>query len=423
MKKNKLLLSIVLFLAVVFVPNRGALAQGETPHIFDTTLPVDPDVKAAVDVWLASSAPLPLPYWAITYVGDNTTGGIFVSLVALNLSDPDAIWHITDSETVAWMGSVIVNADASVYLYSDGGQGEQSSAIKFARPSIEAGGGSNIRFPWEAGATMMYGPSGVHAAGGGGAYAAGFSAVDFLGGDDLGSGVATNKAYAVATGSVDYVCADDTSTLVRTENTTTNDYYIYAHLLANANLTEGHAFSQGALIGSLKYGSFDDNCGYAAQTAKHYHLHFGFKPANNAFRMEGCILSLVTSKWTCGTETISTGQFLKGGGGGESNTGDDAGISSTQPSFWDYILSGTVSIWDKLVVQNLPPHKTLEYTYVIYNTVKLMVRIGRVMVYSNINLGHLMAVLLIGINIRLILGTAELAVFIAKVWKTLIPYQ
>ncbi len=410
---------LILLTLLCVIPFNSASAQDITPYVIDTTRAVNGDVLADVDAWLATSAPLPLPFWVITYVqvrGADT----FVSLAAVDIATPTDPWHITDDNIVAWMGSVFIHADHSVELYSDGGQ-SQASAAHFAMPSFAPGGGSAYSFPWQSGGTLMYGPKGIHDAGGGGVYAAGMSAVDFVGGDDMGSGVASNRVYAVSTGTVDYVCADDTTTLVRTANAATNDYFVYAHLLTNDNLVDDHIFNKGALIGSVKYGSFDDSCGYAEQTDKHYHLHFGFKPANGAFRLENCILQMSTEKWTCGTQTISTGQFLKGGGGVSSGAGNDTGMSVEQPSFWDYVVTGAVSLWDRTVVQAMPTHKAIQYTYVIYSTIKLVVRIARVMIYSNLNLGWFFSIVFLGFGIKVAFGIAEFIVFLFKAWKSLVP--
>jgi len=128
-----------------------------------------------------------------------------------------------------------------------------------------------------------------------------------------------------------------------------------------------------------------------------------------------------TKKWTCGTDVISTGGFLRGGGGGASATGDDAGVSAEQPSFWDYAISGAVTIWHRTVIAALPSHSTIQYTYVVYSTIKIVLRIARVMVYSNINLGHFMAVFYLAFIAKTILSIAEFIVFLFKAWKSLIP--
>lgn len=412
---KQITLFILLALALS-LPSMGVVHAQEAAYVIDTTIPVEPALRSDIDAWLAGNAPIPLPYWAITYVAPKGLD-TFVSLTALDLATADEAWHATDSNQAVWMGSVIVHEDGSVEMYATD-VGAQASALKLAMPDL-TGGGSAYNFPWSAGGTMMYGPRGVHDAGGG-SYADGMYAVDFVGGDDMGSGVANNNVYAVALGTVDYVCADDTTTLVRTHNAVTDDYFIYAHLLDNVNLAMDHAFSRGALIGATKYGTFDDSCGYADQTAKHYHLHFGFEFGSGYFRLENCILSQTTEKWTCGTQTVSMGQFLKGGGG-LGHPADDTGMNVDQPSFWDYVVTGAVSLWDKTIIQNMPTHKTMQYTYVIYSTVKLMLKLARVMVYSNLNLGHLFAVMVVAIGIKIAFGIAEFIVFLFKAWKSLVP--
>jgi len=414
------------FVLCVLVPFSTAIAQEVTPSIVDTTIPVSEGIRTAVNAWLETSAPAPLPYWAITYVGEENeeTGDIFVSVVALAVADHNVQWRITDNSVVTWMGSVIVHADQTVEVYSDGGYAEDQARKvggKLATPLLDGGGG-NVRFPWDSGTSMMYGTRGVHAAGGGADYAVGFSAVDFLGGNDLGSGVASDRVYAVATGEVDYVCQDPVTTLIRTENTETNDYYIYAHLLENLHLTEGYTFYQGDYIGSLKHGTFDDNCGWAEQTAQHYHLHFGFKFSGGYFAMEGCVLSLSSQKWTCGTKTITTGQFIMNGWGMDPNaSGDDANAYSQQTNFWDYMLLGASEMWDQFIIQNMPDHTANQFLYALYNGISVSVRVARVMVYSNINLGHLVAAVIFGLGIKAVLGLAEFVMFLFKAWKSLIP--
>jgi hypothetical protein len=69
----------------------------------------------------------------------------------------------------------------------------------------------------------------------------------------------------------------------------------------------------------------------------------------------------------------------------------------------------------------MPTHKAIQYTYVIYSTVKLMIKIARVMVYSNINLGYLFAVVVIGMGVKILFGLAEFIVFLFKAWKSLVP--
>lgn len=429
------LVAVLLFAALM--PVTGAQAEGETPYVFDTTMPVDAEIVDDVNSWLAENAPAPFPYWAITYAGEtDELGDTFVSLVAVDTDNPNEKWYLSDRHVenepgeedhtvIAWMGSVVVHADHSVSVFSDGGysdEAQSNNALKLALPVFfpeKDGGGPNVRFPWQFGKSMMYGVRAVHAAGGGGAYATGFEAVDFLGGDDMGAGVATNRVLAAATGEVDYVCQDSSTVTIRTE-TPTGEFYIYAHLLDNSSLIEGYTFYQGDTIGFLRYGTFDNTCGYANQQADHYHLHFGFKPASGSFQMQNCILSISTEKWTCGTEIVSPGNMLKNLGS-TLTEGDDASAYSNQMSFFDYLLMGGSQLVQTLLIDHLPDHESNAFLYAIYNAVNVSVRIARVMVYQNISLSWFMAALTFSLGVKGVFIIAELVAFGLKAFKSLIP--
>src|SRR6188768_1540260 len=95
--KSIYLFILAILMAVSITPFSAVAAEGETPYIVHTTIPVDAGLKADVDAWLASSAPVPFPYWAITYVGDvDELGDTFVSLVAVDLASPTDDWHVYD---------------------------------------------------------------------------------------------------------------------------------------------------------------------------------------------------------------------------------------------------------------------------------------------------------------------------------------
>jgi hypothetical protein len=427
MKKITMILALVLSICFTASFTHGAKAQTEAPQIVDTTMSVDANIRAAVEAWLGTNAPVPLPYWAITSVSPQYDGEI-VSIVALNIETPGEEWHFIDTNDIAYMGSVFVDSALNVIKHSRDPETDVSlSIMKLALPVLQpvegAGGGSNVSFPWKSGGAMMYGPNGVHVFGDSGGAGVGFGAVDFVGGDDWGSGIAPANAYAVFDGVIDYVCQGSEAVTVRTHDAATNSYYIYGHLIDNANLVEGTSFRKGNLLGALKYGSYSDDCGQTKQTDRHYHLHFGFiplAPATSGFRMENCILNIGNSKWNCGTKTISPGEFLVGGGG-VSGGDDGTGMAIAQPSFWDYVVVGAVDIWNRTVVDNMPDHTTIEYTYVIYSSAKLAIRMARVLVHSNVNLGPLITVFLLGMSFKLLFGIAEFIVFLFKAWKSLVP--
>lgn len=391
---------------------KPAHASASPASVVDVTVDVAPAIRSAVDAWLAVRPPVSLPFYAITYV--NPRGAdTFVSLAALNIAKPTDTWHVTDS-TVAWIGSVLVRADGSVRPLWQPVKPDIGLIKVLSMPKL-AGGGSDVRFPFDTGKKMMYGEAGVHAAGGGGSYAVGFDAVDFLGGSDLGSGVASSNVWAAYDGVVDYVCEDAVTTLVRVTDETSGHSFIYAHLLDNANLVEAHEFNRGDKIGTLKYGTFDDDCGWAEQTDIHYHLHFGFEMEGNSFRLENCVLSGSSEDWACGSDTVVPGEYLL------SNGTPGTGETTTNPSFWDMAITGFMQFWTTAIIENLPTHKTMEYTYVLYNAVKLVFKIAWVMVYSNINLGHLMTVLFIALAFKFLVGIAELVAFLFKAYNELFP--
>lgn len=411
---------IVAAFALVFVAP-SVQAQAEAPIVVKATKPIDAEIRSAVEAWLGSEhAPVYSPYWAITYhKTDNNKAETLVSIAALDIEDPSEQWQIT--EDAFWLGTVKVNHyDLSVEMHSKPETVDQAGGLfKLSAPALPAaGGGSYISFPWYAGASMMYGPRGVHAAGGG-SYSDGFVAVDLVGGDNMGSGVAPPQVFAALGGVVDYIC-ESTTVVVRTYNSTTNDYLIYAHMLPNAGLEMDAAFSQGQMMGTLKYGNFIDDCGWAEQAPLHYHLHFGFQPANNAMRIENCILNISNQVWQCGTRPVSTGQFLVGGGGAHSG-GDSGGGMIRQPGFFDYILSGAISIFDRLVIRNLPEHANLQMLQILYVSAKLAIRVAFVLVHANINLKYLIVCIMIGVIIRVNMAAAELTVMVFKTWNTILP--
>lgn len=395
--------------------------------------PMSSDVRAALESWLASSAPMAAPYYAETYIEPSGTDH-YVSLAALNIAAEDEEWHLTEEDgapgKVLWIGSVRVTIAGIVEpLFEPVASGGHAVAIP-----RQAGGGSYVLFPFDAGTFVIFGPRGVHGSGDFGT--SGMLAVDLVSGDDYGGSAASDAVYASDGGSIDYVCDDGTSVAVRTYSATTGDYFIYAHLLDNANLTMSHAFEQAELIGTLKHGSFDDDCGWAEQKSNHWHNHWMFVPASGAFRAEDCILTVSTQKWTCGTKTVGVGGQLYGGGGsssyGTSGDGaDDPGTSSPggtgsanrETSFFDYFLIGMASIWDRTMLLALPEHSTslISFFSILINAVRLALRIAYVVVHFNINLYPLMYMLIFALTIKAFFGVIWLIAAILRAWKALVP--
>jgi hypothetical protein len=249
-------------------------------------------------------------------------------------------------------------------------------------------------------------------------------AVDLVSGDDLGGSAASSAVYASDAGTVDYVCDDGTSVAIRTHNTSTGDYFIYAHLLDNENLTMSHPFTQSEFLGSLKYGTFDDSCGWAEQASNHFHVHWMFTPASGAFQAENCILTVSSAKWTCGTETVGVGGKLYGGGGAGGNGTDDPGTgtsgSNREKSFWDYVLIGFVSIFDRGALKLMPEHNSPTALILgLMNMVRVFFRLVWTLTKFNINLGPVMALLFIVIASRLMFGIVWLVFAILRTIKSI----
>lgn len=424
MRKLAFTLTIVVLLALVAVP---ACAQGNTPHVLRSTRPISEQLRGSLDAWLATDAPYDTQYYIVTYVEDSGTN-TYVSLVAVALATPDEEFSFEDGSKVLWMGTVIVADDGTVTLKAT----PQTSTMQIVHRAMiraAAGGGSYVAFPFASGTTALYGSRGVHPAGYG---TSGMNAVDLVGGDAMGASVMGPKVYASDTGTVDYVCDDGTSVAIRTYNSTTGDYFIYAHMLDNASLAMDQEFTRGQYIGALKYGSFNPsgtNCGWASQGDNQYHVHWAFVPSGGIYQVGACTLTISTQKWNCGGKVTAVGGYLTGGGGynsagtagGNASGRSGAGETVTDPTFFDYVLTGILNIADRGILKLLPSHNAFEYTYLLFNTVQVVMKIVWVLVASNINLGPLAAVLLLGIGIRLIFGVAWLGAFILKAWKSLVP--
>jgi hypothetical protein len=406
--KRHILLAILLFLLLAY-SSGPASAQVIPGRIVDTTYPLDTAVRDALDDWLAVSPPAPVQYYAVTY---SRVDGMdtLVSLVGLDIADPDDPWTL-EGEQAVWIGSVRVRYNGEIVpLY----QPEQVNAFKvLARTIRAAGGGSYVRFPWQAGKGVMYGPRGVHAAGYG---TSGMVAVDLVGGSSIGSNIAGPGVYASDAGTVDYVCEDGTSVAIRTHNSSTGDYFIYAHLQDNANLELDHEFSAGASIGTLRYGSFDDSCGWADQQSTNYHLHWGIVPSGGTYQAEGCILS--DGKWHCGSNTVSPTQILY-----HTNAigADDPG-GSLEVTFFDQLLLGLIQIFDRGVVKLLPEHDSPTLLIrLLANGIILTFRVAFVLLKGNFNLGPLMAMLAFAIGYKLIFGTVWIVLVVLRAIKSLVP--
>lgn len=395
-----------------------AAAQGEAPYIIRSTRPMSGDDRATLDAWLAVSPPSDAFYYIVTY-WQPMGAEVLVSMAGVNLDTPESEWTLEDPSV--WLGSVIIKTDRSVELYNPAPVASKTGGLMRGR--LAAGGGPGVMFPFQLSA--MYGPRGVHGAGDYGTE--GMLFVDFVGGDDMGASSMPPKVIASATGTIDYVCDDGTTVAVRTHNNTTGDYFLYAHLIDNANLNVGHTFQIGENVGGLKYGSFDETCGWAEQHSNHYHVHWGFVPAAGKFQVGSCVLTVSTQVWQCGSKNVRTGQFLVGGGGysGSGETGGTSGAGAqvvSDPTFWDYILGGLISFLDVVFVKVLPEHGSSQIIYVFYNTIEMMFRLVRVLAYGSISVYPLVYALSIVLVINLTFYTVRIALYILRALKELAPF-
>lgn len=394
----------------------AARAQAPDPQLIPGTVPLATDVMISLQGYLQTYPPSPAPFYAPTY-SQPEGASTLVSLVGLNIQSADDPWVIEAKDdapsNVVWIGTVRIFPD---------GSGQMFSAVmrRAAIPHLAAltlpeilpapGGGPEIHLPWQTGASMMYGPRLIHGSGDYGT--TGMNAVDWVGGTGMGTNVAPDLVYASQTGTVDYVCTDDTQKAIRTYNASTDDYFVYAHLKSNSNLVLDHVFSQGAGIGSLVHGTFDDSCGWAEQAATVYHVHWMFEPAGGAYAVAGCTLRFADKKWHCGDEVIGAGGWVTNtatGGGAD----DPAAVST--PSIWDNIIGafGQVLSW---VIAKFPAHaSTSQFLNIFVNTCILVFRLLWLLVRPSLNLVFFVSVLLALFAENLLFGIIWLIFWIIRV--------
>jgi hypothetical protein len=412
---------LMLLIFVVAFP-LSAQAQGTAPYVLRSMKPISAELRGYINDWLSVSPPSDAQYYIVTYF-KNKGSVTLVSLAGVNLATPESPWSLEDGGAV-WLGSISVDnttGQVSPFL-----EPQAHGAAHLAAPSLAAGGGSYVSFPFAAGTAAQYGPKGVHGSGDYGT--SGMVAVDLVGGDNMGASSMPPAVYASDAGTVDYVCDDGVNVAVRTHNSSTGDYFLYAHMLNNSNLETGHDFGQGEFIGALKYGTFGTpgtGCGYADQGATQYHVHWMFVPASGKFQAEGCVLTISTQVWQCGDTTVRTGGSLTGGtgSGGLGTAGShegSGGVVVRDPTFWDYILAGFTAIINAIIAP-LPSHSPFAYTYMLFNTVEIVFRLAWVLVASNINLGPLFVVAGISISIKILFGTVDVVLMIFRAVKQLVP--
>jgi len=422
MRRSITLFAVVILSSYMAMPAR---AQSETPYIIRATKPISGELRERLDAWLAVDPPSNARYYIVTYTQERGNETL-VSLAGVDLETPESPWKLED-DTTTWVGTVVVaaNGDVSPFQLARASRGLGGLLSLSLSPHLSAGGGSYVAFPWEAGKSVVYGPRGVHGSGDYGT--SGMIAVDLVSGPDMGPGAASDGVYASDAGIVDYVCDDGLTVAVRTYNETTDDYFIYAHMLDNANLALESEFSKGQLLGTLKHGSFNDDCGWASQSADHWHLHWMFVPASGSFRAESCRLTVSTQKWDCNGTTVGTGGILTGGGGvgtsgSSSGSGSDDPTSNLPNSMWSMLINGVIGIMNRLLTSVMPEGGGAgDVFYVLTTSIIMTFKLVRVLTFQSVNIYPIIFAIGFIIGVKLFFAVLYLILFLLRLWRQLVP--
>jgi hypothetical protein len=436
---------ILVIAVVVSLLATPVMAQTEQPPaiLAPATQAVDPLIEYEVQQYLTANPPAGTTIYAITDVSSGD-GGVYISVVGLNPdAQPPYNWSLEDGgSTVIWAG-MLKKAGGELSLFV-----VDTTCHTCSRNDGGPGGGSDIYFPWQAGKQMLMGPRGIHGAGDYGT--SGMLAIDWVSGDDFGGNAAGPTVYASAPGSIDYVCHDtenDKSTTVRITDGST--IIVYAHLIYNSSLVGGHSFARGQPIGTLKYGTFGSpsvGCGWAQQSANHYHLHWMFVPASGKYRTEGWQLTVGTTTWSRGNEKIKVNMWMTGGsgsGGQLPNPGQDdppggpGGTIIIDPEnpenlrlsglhFWDYVIGGLNTVFVTLVLNNLPAstvnqESNDQWTLAINITATMIRDANTILVNDTINFAPVILLFAVVFSIEIIMRAIGIAILILSLIK-LIPF-
>ena len=322
------------------------------------TVSTTPEMDDAIERALAENSPTSADVYAVTDIqplGDN----LFISVVGLRGITDFSRWNIEDNGVWfgllllvpaaqdQWLGAVQGSAKFSEFIWripdsilTPTSKQELDSREDSSSPQDAV---STYVFPWQAGTQMQFGSLGVHDNG----FSTGWKAVDFLSDGDTGAGHAPNRLLAASGGSISYKCTPPSG-----QNTTAIRIgdLMYTHLLNSDNLYVGKVFSQGAEMGQMRSGSFNENCGYASQGSKWFHVHWGF-PNTGSFAASGWTLNFSDQAWRRDSETRGKGDWFTAGSGASAcsapaliEPGDGAQLDNRTVTFrWNAVSGCTFS--------------------------------------------------------------------------------
>jgi hypothetical protein len=292
---------------------------------------------------------------------------------------------------------------------------------------LPAGGGTgSLRFPWKTGYSAYYGVSGVHA---GAVMISGSSAVDFVGGDSMGSNIMPPQVVAVADGTITNICSDGVSMAIRVDGGPTT--VAYFHFDTGQSFSEGQTITQGQVLGQLKYGLFTGlSCGYATQNADQYHLHFVFVPTSPGYlEIGGCVLDLDTEAFVCNGKTYSPTALIPNGGGTSIPGTPVPGAPPDYPTgggahIWDGIVAAIVSLSTDTLSQFLPDQNPIiGYAIQKVNLVIQALLAVFMAIYSYGMSGTVLTLLISAvIALEIAMKVVELAIYLVKEYGWLLKF-
>ena len=156
--------------------------------MYDSTLPVDADLEAAVEAWLTNNNPCEdCGAFAIMNVYVYGTQSS-VSIIGLNYGVAEPDWSLSD---MAWADSITFDANYN-----------QTESVLVAADPIESGV-DNAVWPWAQGQTAQFGTAGVH-----GAHPSTSPATDWFLKSASFSGDGPNSVVASQSARVDWSCRE-----------------------------------------------------------------------------------------------------------------------------------------------------------------------------------------------------------------------